>query len=95
MHLKFYPIIFVVVIVVVMVSLLTFTDGLTRASLEVQEDNETLELLRDIFPEVGCYLYNKETEIYTVYDNNVDKIGYAFYATGQGFGGKIIVAVIS
>jgi hypothetical protein len=50
----------------------------------LNNDPETLDLLKEIFTDVGYYYYDEEKEIYTVYDLQQSQIGYAFYAEGMG-----------
>ncbi len=83
---KYYPIVFAVVIVLVMGALLIAVQNLTRERIETLNDPETVELLQSVLPEADSYLYKDQTEgIYVVYDNDLNKIGYAFYVKGIGY----------
>jgi len=81
---KFYPTAFVTVVVLIAVSVLALSDSFTRAKLKTQSDKQTLEMLEEIFPDVKFYIYEEESEIYTIYDYTRNRIGYAFYAEGLG-----------
>jgi len=59
---KYYPIIFLTVVVLVMVSLLVLTHSLTRAELETRQYQQTLEMLKGVFPEAS--FYELEDDIY-------------------------------
>jgi len=63
-------------------SLLALTRSVTWRILEAQQDKETLDMIQTVFPEASSYTL--ENDIYTVYDNSGEKIGYAFYAEGMG-----------
>jgi len=88
---KFYPVAFITVVIIVATCLLALTDSFTRDKLQVQQDQQTLEMLRQVFPETGFYILEEESEIYTIYDNSGNEVGYAFYAEGLGkavYGGE-------
>ena len=74
-----------------MTSLLTITHRFTWAELEAQQDQETLEMLKEIFPKAS--FYTLEDDIYIIYNNHRNEIGYAFYAEGKGWGGKMEILV--
>ncbi len=90
---KYYSIIFVILVVITAASLLSFTYNFTKPRLALQQDETTLELLQKLFPATVFYCFDEDTEIYTVYDDNEDHIGYAFYAEGLGYGGKMVILV--
>lgn len=77
--------------VLVTTSLLALTDSFTRAKLEAQQEQQTLEMLKGIFPEAGYYVF--KDDIYIIYDNGRYEIGYAFFASGTGYGGKMVILV--
>jgi len=87
-----YPAILVTLVVVVMASLLTLTQSLTRSELEAQQDKETLEMLRGIFPEASSYIFDEESGIYTIYDSGRKEIGYAF--KGRGLGHEYYITIL-
>lgn len=87
---KFYPIIFVTIVVFISVTLLTFTESITRAKLESQQDQQTLDMLKEMFPDMNFYIL--EDDIYIIYAKRT-VIGYAFLAVGNGWGGEIDILV--
>jgi len=96
MHLqlkKLYPIFLIVCLVFISVSLLVTFEGATREVLESRQEQETLELLQQIFPEAYLYTYDTDTEIYTIYNTGRREIGHAFYGSDWGYRSKIFVLV--
>jgi Na+-translocating ferredoxin:NAD+ oxidoreductase RnfG subunit len=87
----FYPMVFVIMVVAIMLTLLVLTESITRAELESRLDQETLEMLKGIFPKASFYVL--EDDIYIIYNNGRNEIGYAFYAEGRGFVGKMVILV--
>jgi Na+-translocating ferredoxin:NAD+ oxidoreductase RnfG subunit len=65
-------------------SLLFIYQQLTRDRVQLQEDPQTLQTLVGIFLDASFYSFNEVTEIFTVYNQGKDKIGYAFYVEGMG-----------
>ncbi len=82
-----YAVIFLIFVVLISGSALTITENVTLNLRSVQHDNEILRTLQQIFSKAGSYIYNVETELYTIYNNDNKLIGYAFYAEGRGFTG--------
>jgi Na+-translocating ferredoxin:NAD+ oxidoreductase RnfG subunit len=87
----FYPMIFVITVVAIMLTLLAFTEGFTRAALQSHQDQKTLEMLKEIFPKAS--FYTLEDDIYIIYNSGRNEIGYAFYAEGWGWVSKIVILV--
>jgi len=87
---KAYPIVFLAVIVVISVSLLLSISSVTSPVLEMRKTEETKNTLKAIFPEMSSY--EVEDEIYIIYRDG-KKDGYAFEASGNGYGGKIEILV--
>jgi len=87
---KVFPVILLTVVVAISVTLLTFTDRLTRDKIEAQEEQKIQSMLFEIFPNMSRY--DLDNEIYTIYSNG-DKVGYAFIAIGKGYGGGIDILV--
>ncbi len=86
-----YPVVFITVVVIITVLLITLADGFLGSRPQVMQDEETIKKLEVLFPETASYTI--ENGLYTVYDESRHKIGYAFYAEGQGWGGKIVILV--
>jgi len=78
-------------VVAIMFALLALTESFTRAELESHQDQQTLEMLEEIFPQASFYIL--EDDIYIIYNNSRNEIGYAFYAEGRGYYGKIVILV--
>jgi len=88
---KFYPIVFIVMLVAIMLTLFTFTESLARVEIQSHLDQKTLGLPQEIFPKIShCVL---EEDTYIIYDNGRNEIGYAFYGEGWGYGGKMEILV--
>lgn len=88
---KLYPIVFVIVLAAIMLTLLALVESDTRAKLESYQDQQTLEMIQQIFPEVSYYIL--EEDICIIYNNVRNEIGYAFYGEGWGYGGKMLILV--
>jgi electron transport complex protein RnfG len=85
-----FPIILLTIVVTVCVSLLTYVDSLTRERISAQEDEAIKIMLSEMFPEMSRYEF--KDEIYTIYSDG-GRLGYAFLATGKGYGGDINILV--
>lgn len=90
---RLYPIAFAVIVAAVMLTLLALTESSTRAALEARGDQQTLEMLREIFSKADYYIFDEDTEIYTLYNSGRNEIGYAFYAEGWGYRSEIVILV--
>jgi Na+-translocating ferredoxin:NAD+ oxidoreductase RnfG subunit len=88
---KYYPVFFLVIIILVSSALMMGAEKINRAVLESQQDPKTLVLLQQIFNDAAFYSYNVNQEIYTVYNSGRHKLGYAMYGQDFGFRGKITV----
>jgi electron transport complex protein RnfG len=77
-------------VVAVSVTVLTFTDSITRDRIEAQQDAKIKTLLLEMFPEMGRF--ELDNDIYTIFANG-DTVGYAFIAIGNGYGGDIDILV--
>ncbi len=88
---KFYPLIFLSIIVFVSVSLLLFISTVTKQKIASERDAQIIEQLKAIFPDMQDYKFNKNN-YYEIYSNG-NKIGYAFTAKGKGYGGDINIIV--
>ena len=85
-----FPIVLLTIVVAVCVSLLSYIDSITREKISAQEDEAVKTLITDIFPDMSRYEF--KNDIYTVYSDDT-KLGYAFLATGKGYGGDISILV--
>ncbi|MFZ7133473.1 MAG: FMN-binding protein [Eubacteriales bacterium] len=56
-------------------------------------DPEKIELFQRIFPDIKSYIYQDAAETYLIYGGNRTLTGYAFFASGEGFGGEISILI--
>jgi electron transport complex protein RnfG len=70
--------------------LLGFTNSATEDKIEEHAAAEVENSLQGIFPNMSKVEF--ENDIYTIYDGDT-KIGYAFKASGIGYGGTIDIIV--
>ncbi|MBC8387261.1 MAG: RnfABCDGE type electron transport complex subunit G [Actinobacteria bacterium] len=87
---KAYPVVFLAIIVTVSVVLLIAINSFTSPVVESRRVEEITGLLENIFPEMSQY--ELEGEVYIIYQDN-EKAGYAFIASGSGYGGNIDILV--
>ncbi len=87
---KVYPIVFLTLIVAASVVLLVSINSVTSPVIEERNVEEIKSVLGSIFPEMS--MYELEDEVYIVYQDNT-KIGYAFMASGNGYGGNIDILI--
>jgi Na+-translocating ferredoxin:NAD+ oxidoreductase subunit G len=87
---KAYPVVFLAIIVTVSVVLLIAINSFTSPVVESRRVEEITGLLENIFPEMSQY--ELEGEVYIIYQDN-EKAGYAFIASGSGYGGDIDILV--
>ena len=87
-----YPIIFLTIVVLLSMTLLTFTDNITNDLIEENKTEEIKAMLVVQFPEMEDYEFDDEIEVYFIKNNN-ETIGYAFMAIGTGYGGDIEILV--
>ena len=80
-----------IIVLLVLISVIFVSASCTTVVLE--NDPDTVIELNGIFPEAGYFTYDEINEIYTVYDLNKKKIGYAFNTIGTGYSGSIHVLV--
>jgi electron transport complex protein RnfG len=85
-----FPIIILTVVVAICVTLLTFTDSITRDKINAQEEQKIQHMLSAMFPNMSKYTF--EDDIYTIYSDGTE-VGYAFLAVGKGYGGEISILV--
>lgn len=89
---KIYPILFVTLVVLISVTLLIFTESFTSTELEARLQQQVIDQLGNIFPEIDEFDYSEESEVYTLYTGR-ETAGYAFLAIGAGYGGDISILV--
>lgn len=87
---KAYPVVFLAIIVIVSVVLLIGVNSLTSDIVESRRVEEITGILENIFPEMSKY--ELEDEVYIIYEDG-EKAGYAFMASGSGYGGNIDILV--
>jgi len=87
---KAYPVVFLAVIVTVSVVLLIALNSVTSSIVEERRSEEIKGTLEKIFPEMSEY--ELEDEVYMIYQDG-EKSGYAFIASGSGYGGDIDILV--
>ncbi len=90
---KSAPIMFITVVVLISVTLLAFTESFTGPVVEKRLRQQVVDQMVDIFPNIDDFDYNEEIDIYTLYDESEERIGYAFLAVGAGYGGDISILV--
>jgi electron transport complex protein RnfG len=90
---RFCPVFSLLVITVIAMVLLTFVEKITYNEIVGEQEQEILEDIQVIFPLIDYYSYDDAESIYTVYDGTKTEIGFAFYAEGIGFSGKIEILV--
>ncbi|MFZ3085638.1 MAG: RnfABCDGE type electron transport complex subunit G [Candidatus Hydromicrobium sp.] len=87
---KAYPVVFLAVIVIVSVVLLMVVNSITSPIVKNMQVEEIENTLRSIFPEMSKY--EVDDEVYIIYEDG-EKAGYAFMASGSGYGGNIDIMV--
>ena len=88
----YFPIIFLTLVALISVSLLVGIDSITADKIAEQEAQKVQDMLTEMFADMSDYDLDDETEIYTINFAD-DIIGYAFLATGKGYGGDISILV--
>ena len=88
---KAYPVVFLAIIVIVSVVLLMVVNSITSPIVKNMQVEEIENTLRSIFPEMSEY-DELEDEVYIIYEDG-EKAGYAFMASGSGYGGNIDILV--
>lgn len=87
---KAYPVVFLAIIVIVSVVLLMLVNSITSPIVKNMQVEEIKNTLRSIFPEMSEY--ELDDEVYIIYEDG-EKAGYAFRASGSGYGGNIDIMV--
>jgi len=87
---KYYPTVFLIIVVFVAVSLVMFVNSVTKTKILAEREAAIINQLTVIFPDIKDYKY--KDEYYEIYSGD-EIIGYAFVAKGQGYGGEISILV--
>jgi electron transport complex protein RnfG len=88
---RYYPVLFLLFIIAIIFFLIFMVECVTKTNIELQQDEWILDKINGIFPEaIG---YTCQNDIYTVYDSDENKLGYAFVTIGEGFYGDIRIMV--
>jgi len=92
---KFSPVMFLTLVVLLSVALLLITESFTGPVVKRRLQQQVVDQMVDIFPNIEEFEYNEDVDIYTLFaDKEMEqKIGYAFLATGAGYGGDISILV--
>jgi len=83
---KFYPVVFLALIVFIAVVLLMYVNNITRVKILEQREAKILSQLEQIFPDMNKY--ELKDNIYIIIKDG-KTIGYSFIAKGKGYGGEI------
>ena len=87
---EIFPVIFITLVVFVSVALVSGTDSITKDKIAHQIDQKIQGMLVETFPDMNEYTFTDD--IYTIYSDDT-LVGYAFLATGKGYGGDIDILV--
>jgi Na+-translocating ferredoxin:NAD+ oxidoreductase RnfG subunit len=80
---RFRPVLITVLI------LSTAVFNFTSCTTLIFENNpEVMTALQEVFPQGGYYIYDEDSQVYTIYDSSKSEIGYAFYAEGKSYDGE-------
>jgi electron transport complex protein RnfG len=92
----YFPIIFLTLVALISVSLLVGIDSITADKIKRQEAQKVQDMLSEMFPDMDPLtqeeLADPPNGIYTIQSDEAT-IGYAFLATGKGYGGDISILV--
>ena len=87
---RFYPIVFLTIIVLISVSLLLYINSFTSGVVEAQERIRIRSVLESIFPDLTRF--EEEEGLFTIYEGE-NITGYTFIASGNGYSGSIDMLV--
>jgi len=92
---KFTPLLFLALVVLIAGTLLSFTNSITSPIVEKRLQQQVIDQMVDIFSNIADFDYDEDIDIYTLFadEARTEKIGYAFLATGTGYGGDISILV--
>ena len=87
---RFYPIVFLTIVVLVSVSLLLYINTFTSEVVEAQNKAKIQAVLESIFPDLTGF--EEDGDLFVIYEG--DSIaGYTFLASGNGYSGVIDMLV--
>jgi electron transport complex protein RnfG len=87
-----YPLIMLTLVIMVSVILLSFTNTWAEPLIQEQQNATKMVQLKSMFPDMTTFTPSADKTVDIV--KQVDKIiGYAFTATGNGYGGPISILV--
>jgi electron transport complex protein RnfG len=89
---KMYPMILLTLVILASVVLLSFANGYYGPMIVDQANQAQKVLLQSMFPDMTDFTYAQDSQIYTIKQSGKN-IGYAFVATGKGYGGPITILV--
>jgi|GEM_PF-480623 len=87
---RLYPLVFLTIIVLVSVSLVMVISNVTKARILAEKDAAIISQLKAVFTETDDY--ESKNDYYIAYTDK-QVIGFAFIATGKGYGGEISIFV--
>ena len=87
---RYYPLVFLIIIVFVSVSLVMLLSNVTKAKIIAEHEEAIISQFKVIFPDVEDY--KLRDEYYEIYSGGAIT-GYTFIAKGQGYGGEISILV--
>lgn len=87
---KYYPLVFLIIIVFAAVSLVMLVSNVTRDVILEERDAAITSQLKVIFPDIDDY--EARNDYYEIYGTE-GTIGYAFITKGKGYGGEISILV--
>ena len=87
---RFYPIVFLTIIVLISVSLLLYLNTFTSEVVEAQNKAKIQAVLESIFPDLTGF--EEDGDLFVIYDGD-NIIGYTFLASGNGYSGAISMLV--
>jgi electron transport complex protein RnfG len=92
---KSMPVMFLTLVVLISVTLLIFTESFTGPVVQKRLQQQVVDQMKDIFPNIAEFEHDEDIDIYTLYADKemTQKLGYAFLAVGAGYGGNISILV--
>lgn len=87
---KLYPVALLTLVILASVVLLSFTDAYTAPLIDAQKSGAMKDQLAAMFPTMTQFTLTNDIYVVKAGDKT---IGYAFIATGNGYGGPITILV--